>query len=146
DTIAGLPEIQREFLQLSADTAINREIYLTLLKNYEQLKIVRAGQIGYARIIDLPINTFKEIAPKKILIWTLAALIGTMLGTVIALIKSLLRNVVKDPERLEAKTGVPVVATVPRSPLLIRLRQNKKAPNRLLAYVDNNSLSYEAIK
>src|SRR5699024_8529094 len=77
DTIAGLPEIQREFLQLSADTAINREIYLTLLKNYEQLKIVRAGQIGYARIIDLPINTFKEIAPKKILIWTLAALIGT---------------------------------------------------------------------
>lgn len=146
DTIAGLPEIQREFLQLSADTAINREIYLTLLKNYEQLKIVRAGQIGYARIIDLPINTFKEIAPKKILIWTLAALIGTMLGTVIALIKSLLRNVVKDPERLEAKTGVPVVATVPRSPLLTRLRQNKKAPNRLLAYVDNNSLSYEAIK
>ena len=143
DTIAGLPEIQREFLQLSADTAINREIYLTLLKNYEQLKIVRAGQIGYARIIDLPINTFKEIAPKKILIWALAALIGTMLGTVLALIKSLLRSVVKDPERLEAKTGVPVVATVPRS---TRLRKNKKAPNRLLAYVDNNSLSYEAIK
>src|SRR5690606_11693534 len=54
---------------------------------------------------------------------------------------------VKDPERLEAKTGVPVVATVPRSPLLTRLRKsNKKAPNRLLAYVDNNSLSYEAIK
>ena len=147
DTIAGLPEIQREFLQLSADTAINREIYLTLLKNYEQLKIVRAGQIGYARIIDLPINTFKEIAPKKILIWALAALIGTMLGTVLALIKSLLRNVVKDPERLEAKTGVPVVATIPRSPLLTRLRKsNKNAPNRLLAYVDHNSLSYEAIK
>ena len=146
DTIAGLPEIQREFLQLSADTAINREIYLTLLKNYEQLKIVRAGQIGYARIIDLPINTFKEIAPKKVLIWILAALIGTMLGIILALIKSLLRNVVKDPERIEAKTGVPVVATIPRSPLLTRLRRNKKAPNRLLAYVDNNSLSYEAIK
>ena len=147
DTIAGLPEIQREFLQLSADSAINREIYLTLLKNYEQLKIVKAGQIGFARIIDLPINNFKAIAPKKLLIIILATLLGSMLGTMLVLLKNMLRNVVKDPERLEAKTGVPVVATVPRSPLLTRLRKsNKKAPNRLLAYVDNNSLSYEAIK
>ena len=145
DTVAGLPEIQREFLQLSADTAINREIYLTLLKNYEQLKIVRAGQIGYARIIDLPINTFKAIAPKKLLIWSLAALIGIMLGTILVLIKNMLRNVVKDPERLEAKTGVPVIATIPRSPVLTRFGK-KKSPNRLLAYADNNSLSYEAIK
>ncbi|WP_198334977.1 GNVR domain-containing protein [Psychrobacter namhaensis] len=146
DTIAGLPEVQREFLQLSEDTAINREIYLTLLKNYEQLKVVRAGQIGYARIIDLPINTFNAIAPNKPQIWVLATLLGAMLGAVLVLLKSLLRNVVKDPERIEAKTGVPVVATVPRSPLLTRLRKNKKAPNRLLAYIDHNSLSYEAIK
>lgn len=146
-TIAGLPEIQREFLQLSADTTINREIYLTLLKNYEQLKIVKAGQIGFARIIDLPINNFKAVAPKKLLIIILATLLGSMLGTMLVLLKNMLRNVVKDPERLEAKTGVPVVATVPRAPLLTRLRKsNKKAPNRLLVYVDHNSLSYEAIK
>ena len=147
DTIVGLPEIQREFLQLSADSAINREIYLTLLKNYEQLKIVKAGQIGFARIIDLPINTYQAIAPKKLLIIILATLLGAMLGTMLVLLKNMLRNVVKDPERLEAKTGVPVVATIPRSPLLTRLRKsNKNAPNRLLAYVDHNSLSYEAIK
>ena len=147
DTIVGLPEIQREFLQLSADSAINREIYLTLLKNYEQLKIVKAGQIGFARIIDLPINNFKAIAPKKLLIVILATLLGSMLGTMLVLLKNMLRNVVKDPERLEAKTGVPVVATIPRSPLLTRLRKsNKNTPNRLLAYVDHNSLSYEAIK
>lgn len=146
DTIEGLPEIQREFLQLSEDTAINREIYLTLLKNYEQLKVVRAGQIGYARIIDLPINTFNAIAPNKPQIWVLATLLSTMIGVLLVLLKNMLRNVVKDPERIEAKTGVPVVATIPRSPLLTRLRKDKKAPNRLLAYADSNSLSYEAIK
>lgn len=146
NTIAGLPEIQREFLQLSADSTINREIYLTLLKNYEQLKIVKAGQIGFARIIDLPISTYRAIAPKKLQIMILAMLLGGMFGTMLVLLKNMLRNVVKDPERIEAKTGVPVVATIPRSPLLTRLRKNKKAPNRLLAYVDSNSLSYEAIK
>lgn len=146
DTIEGLPEIQREFLQLSEDTAINREIYLTLLKNYEQLKVVRAGQIGYARIIDLPINTFNAIAPNKPQIWVLATLLSTMLGVLLVLMKSLLRNVVKDPERIEAKTGVPVVATIPRSPLLTKLHKDKKTSSRLLAYADSNSLSYEAIK
>lgn len=145
DTVAGLPEIQREFLQLSADTAINREIYLTLLKNYEQLKIVRAGQIGYARIIDLPISTFNAIAPKKLQIIILAMLLGAMLGTMLVMLKNMLRTVVKDPERIEVKTGVPVIATIPRSPILTRLGR-KKSPNRLLAYADNNSLSYEAIK
>ncbi|MGE6328544.1 polysaccharide biosynthesis tyrosine autokinase [Psychrobacter pacificensis] len=146
NTIAGLPEVQREFLKLSQDTEINREIYLTLLKNYQQLQIAKVGQTGFARIIDLPINTFDAIAPKKLQIMILALLSGGMLGTMLVLLKNLLRNVVKDPERLEAKTGVPVIATIPRSPLLTRLQKNKKSPNRLLAHADNDSLSYEAIK
>ncbi|MGP4789268.1 GNVR domain-containing protein [Psychrobacter sp. 1Y11] len=146
NTIEGLPEIQREFLQLSEDTAINREIYLTLLKNYEQLKLVKAGQIGFARIIDLPISTYKAIAPKKLQIMILALLLGAMLGTMLVLLKSLLRNVVKDPERIEVKTGIPVIATIPRSPLLSRISKNKQGGNRLLAHIDHNSLSYEAIK
>ena len=146
NTIAGLPEVQREFLKLSQDTEINREIYLNLLKNYQQLQIAKAGQTGFARIIDLPINTFDAIAPKKLQIMILALLSGGMLGTMLVLLKNLLRNVVKDPERLEAKTGVPVIATVPRSALLTRLGKKNKSPNRLLAHADNDSLSYEAIK
>ena len=146
NTIGGLPELQREFLKLSQDTEINREIYLTLLKNYQQLQIAKAGQTGFARIIDLPISTYKAIAPKKLQIMVLALLLGAMLGTMLVLLKNLLRNVVKDPERLETKTGIPVVATIPRSPLLSRIGKNKQASTRLLAHVDHNSLSYEAIK
>ncbi len=146
NTIAGLPELQREFLKLSQDTEINREIYLTLLKNYQQLQIAKAGQSGFARIVDLPISTYKAIAPKKLLIITLAALLGAMLGTILVLIKNMLRNMVKDPERIEAKTGVPVIATIPRSPILTSLNKKKSSNRRLLAYADNNSISYEAIK
>ena len=144
--VENLPEIQREFLKLSEDVSINREIYLTMLKNYEQLKIVEAGQIGYARIIDMPISTYRIIAPKKNLIILAAIILGLILGMILVLLKNVLKNTVKDPERLEAKTGIPVVATIPRSSSLSRLAKNKKSPNRLLAYVDHNSLSYEAIK
>ena len=132
--IESLPEVQREFLQLSEDVSLNREIYLNLLKNYQQLKIVKAGQVGFARVIDLPINTYRAIAPKKSLIVLIATLTGFLLGIMLVVLKNLIRNVVKDPERIESKTGVPVVATIPRSPLLTKLRKDKKVPNRLLIW------------
>lgn len=146
NNVTRLPEIQREFLKLSEDANINREIYLTMLKNYEQLKIVKAGQVGYARIIDLPVNTFTPIAPKKLQIWLLTTLLSALLGIILVMLRSLMKNVVKDPERLESMLGVPVIATIPRSKSLRRLTKNKGASNRLLAYVDHNSLSYEAVK
>lgn len=146
NTIVGLPEIQREFLKLSEDVDINREIYLTMLTNYEQLKIVKAGQIGYARIVDLPVSTYNAIAPKDKLIILLATALGAILGTVLVLLRSAMKNVVRDPEELESKVGVPVIATVPRSKALKRLGKSKRSTNRLLSYADHNSASYEAIK
>lgn len=146
DTVTRMPETQREFLQLSQDMEINREIYLTMLKNYEQLKIARAGEIGSVRVVDMPINTYKAIAPKKLQIWILALLLGTMLGTLLVFIKNLLRNLVKDPEQVEAKTGVPVIATIPRSKAAINLMKNNKNSRRLLAMIDHDGVSYEGIK
>lgn len=146
NTINKLPEVQREFLTLSEDVNIDREIYLTILKNYEQLKIAKAGEVSAARIIDLPINTNRSITPKKQLIMTLATLAGALLGALLVFMIHMLRNAVKDPERIESKTGVPVIATIPRSAVLSRLSANKKAAPRMLAHVDNSSLSYEAIK
>lgn len=145
-TVTRMPETQREFLQLSQDMDINREIYLTMLKNYEQLKIARAGEIGSVRVVDMPINTYKAIAPRKLQIWVLTLLLGAMLGTLLVFIKSLLRSLVKDPEQLEAKTGVPVIATIPRSKTSINLMKNNKNSRRLLAMVDHDGLSYEGIK
>lgn len=146
ETVTRMPETQREFLQLSQDMDINREIYLTMLKNYEQLKIARAGEIGYVRVVDMPINTFKPIAPRRLVIWALSLIIGTLVGSLLVLAKSLLRNTVKDPERLEEKTGVPVIATIPRSKTSINLMKNNKNSRRLLAMVDRHGLSYEGIK
>lgn len=144
--ISRLPEMQREFLQLSQDADINREIYLTMLKNYQQLQIAKAGEIGYVRVVDTPINTYKIITPKKDLIQMLGLLSGALLGVLIVFLKSLLRSTVKDPERLEEKTGVPVIATIPRSKTSINLMKKNKNSRRLLAMVDHNGLSYEGIK
>lgn len=146
DTIEGMPEVQRESLTLSQNVSINREVYLTLLKKYEELKVVEAGQTGYARVIDLPVSNYKVVDTKKRLIVMIFTILGTMLGVLLVLIKDLLRKVVKDADRLEAKIGIPVIATIPRSSKFVRLVKSKNTPTRLLTYVDNKSSSYEAIK
>ena len=145
-TVTQMPETQRQFLQLSQDMEINREIYLTMLKNYEQLKIARAGEIGYVRVVDMPINTYQPVAPKKLIIWALSLILGTLIGSLMVLGKSLLRSTVRDPERLEQKTGVPVIATIPRSKTAFNLMKGNKNSRRLLAMVDHDGLSYEGIK
>lgn len=145
-TVSALPEVQREFTQLSQDMEINREIYLTMLKNYEQLKIARAGEIGYVRVVDMPINTFNAIAPRKFIIGGLSLILGALIGSLLVFAKSLLRNTVKDPELLEQKIGVPVIATIPRSKTAMSLAKNNKHSRRLLAMVDHDGLSYEGIK
>ncbi|MDO5768991.1 MAG: polysaccharide biosynthesis tyrosine autokinase [Psychrobacter sp.] len=145
-TVVRLPEIQREFMQLSEDMGINREIYLTMLKNYEQLKIVKAGEIGYVRIVDMPIAVIEPIATKKPLIWAIALLLGALLGSAAVLLRNILSGKVQDSKQLEINTGIPIVATVPRSNSIQQLSKRKRSTHRLLAHVDHDSLSYESLK
>ena len=144
--VSEMPVIQREFLKLSQDLDINREIYLTMLKNYQQLKIARAGQIGEVRVIDTPINTFDKTTSQGPRIWAVSFLLGMLIGALIILIRSLLYRTIKQADVLESKTGIPVIATVPRSKKINQLQKSKPLGDSLLSVVDHNSVSYESIK
>lgn len=144
--IEEMPAIQRDFLKLSQDLDINREIYLTMLKNYQQLKIARAGQIGEVRVIDTPISTFDKTASKEPITWVLFILSGVSLGALIILIRSLMYSTIRQADVLESKTGIPVIATIPRSKKIHQLQKGKPSGDNLLSVVDHNSVSYESIK
>ena len=144
--IEEMPAIQRDFLKLSQDLDINREIYLTMLKNYQQLKIARAGQIGEVRVIDTPINTFEKVSSQSPRTWAVSFLLGMSLGALIVLIRSFMYRTIKQADVLESKTGIPVIATIPRSKKIHQLQKSKPLDDKLLSVVDHNSVSYESIK
>jgi len=144
--VSEMPAIQREFLKLSQDLDINREIYLTMLKNYQQLKIARAGQIGEVRVIDTPINTFDKTGSQGPRIWAVSFLLGMSIGALIILIRSFMYRTIRQADVLESKTGIPVIATIPRSKKIHQLQKSKHLGGNLLSVVDHNSVSYESIK
>ena len=143
--ITRIPEVQRQFLELSSDVKISNEIYLNMLKNYEQLQIVKSGQLGNVRIIDLPINTYVPIAPKKAQIVLIATLLGLMLGIGLALLKLLFAGV-KNLEELENNTDIPVIGVIPHSPRLTRLLKSKSTKIPLVEQIEPEGMVSEGFK
>ena len=64
-TLKRLPELQRQYLQLFREVEVNQQLYTALLNSYQQLRVVKAGEIGNVRIIDTAVEPLGPIKPKN---------------------------------------------------------------------------------
>ena len=110
-----LPEIQRQYLQLFRDVEVNTQLYTTLLNNYQQLRIAKAGEIGNIRVIDHAVEPIQPIKPKKLQILVLSVFLGGFFGVLISLVMNMMRTGIRDSIEIETNFGLPVYGTVPRS-------------------------------
>lgn len=147
-SIKRLPETQRLYLQLYRDVKVNTELYTALLNSYQQLKIAEAGEIGTVRIIDQAIEPVKPIKPRSLMTLALALFIGAFLGVLIALLRNLLQSGIKDSGQIEHEFGLPVYATVPRSPIqesrISILKKKKNIP--ILALRNSEDVAIESLR
>lgn len=110
-----LPEIQRQYLQLFRDVEVNTQLYTTLLNNYQQLRIAKAGEIGNIRVIDHAVEPIQPIKPKKLQILVLSVFLGGFFGVLISLVMNMMRTGIRDSIEIETNFGLPVYGTIPRS-------------------------------
>ncbi len=143
---AEIPNLQRQYLQVYRDVQVNTALYTSLLNSYQQLKVMRAGKVATVRILDDAVMSEEPIKPKKIITLFLAVLLGVVSGVGFILLRNKLFSGVKDSSIIEAKTGLPVLATIPRSESQrkIYLRNAKKL--QLLAKVDPEDMAVEGLK
>lgn len=146
--IKRLPETQRLYLQLYRDVKVNTELYTSLLNSYQQLKIVKAGEIGNVRIIDTAVEPVKPIKPKKLIVLILSIFVGGFIGILIALLRNMLSSGIKDSSRIENELDLPVYATVPRSPIqesrVQLLKKKKSIP--ILAAKNSEDIAIESLR
>lgn len=146
--IKRLPETQRLYLQLYRDVKVNTELYTSLLNSYQQLKIVKAGEIGNVRIIDTAVEPVKPIKPKKLIVLILSIFVGGFIGVMIALLRNMLSSGIKDSSRIENELDLPVYATVPRSPIqesrVQLLKKKKSIP--ILAAKNSEDIAIESLR
>ncbi|WP_407305249.1 polysaccharide biosynthesis tyrosine autokinase [Acinetobacter sp.] len=146
--LKNLPELQRQYLQLSRDVEVKQQLYTSLVNSYQQLRIAKAGEIGNVLIIDTALEPIEPIKPKKPLILVLALLCGVFLGIVLALFRNMLHSGVKDSSKIENELGFPVYATIAHSPIQesgLKLLKKKKTPF-LLAIKHSNDIAIESLR
>ena len=60
-----MPLTQQEVKRLQEEVAVNNEVYTNMLNNIQQLRVVRAGEVGNVRIVDFAQIEQSQTKPKN---------------------------------------------------------------------------------
>ncbi|QIO04541.1 polysaccharide biosynthesis tyrosine autokinase [Acinetobacter shaoyimingii] len=148
DTLKGLPDLQRRYLQLFREVEVKQQLYTALLNSYQQLRIAKAGEIGNVRIVDNAVEPVNAIKPQKLMILLLSIFIGGFIGVLAALLRNILRSGIKDVSQIENTFALPVYSTVPRSLVQeSRIKAFKKKKHiPILALQNSDDVAIESLR
>ena len=111
-----IQDLNRKEYQLNVlerDVATNRQLYDLFLGRFKETSAASDLQNTIGRVIDPAIPSFAPFAPNKTRAVQIAAVIGLALGIMLALLIERLDNTIKTSGEVEAKLGLPVLATLP---------------------------------
>lgn len=147
--LKSFPNLEQDTLRLMRDVQVNNDLYVGLLNNMQQLKLVKAGKVGNVRLLDNAPIPEQPIKPKKSVAIALAAILGLLVGVMAAFIRNALYGGITDSQDIEQHTGLNVYATVPLSVIQVGLTEEIRQRKRgkfLLADRSPNEPSIESLR
>lgn len=147
--IGKLPGLEREVLGLSRDVKIDSELYTSLLGTSQQLRLLKEGKVGNVRIIDNAVVPEESIKPKRLLVFTLFVLVGTMAGIGAAFIRKFMFGGIENAHEIEERTALTVFASVPQSEkqtALYKKIQAKESGQFVLEHVNTHDAAIESLR
>lgn len=109
-----MPLTQQEVMRLQEEVAVNNEVYTNMLNNIQQLRVVRAGEVGNVRIVDYAQVEPIQSKPKKFNILVCSVAATLMLGILLVFLRRMLRNGVRSSLEVERATDMSVFAKIPQ--------------------------------
>ncbi|MCE8038667.1 polysaccharide biosynthesis tyrosine autokinase [Halomonas sp. MCCC 1A11062] len=152
--VGELPETQQEVLRLTRDTQVNQQVYVQLLNQRQEMRLLKAGTVGNVRILDNAEMRPGAISPRVSLTTLVSAMIGAVLACMGVILRLLLSQAIKSPDQLD-EIGLPVYATLPASQEQTRLtrhirpsgsKQQQDVFRGLLAVEEPAELAVEALR
>ncbi|WP_406868699.1 polysaccharide biosynthesis tyrosine autokinase [Paraburkholderia fungorum] len=147
--VGAMPDIQQQALRLMRDVQVNTDLYTKLLDSTQQLRILKAGQLGNVRTVDYAVVAEKPVKPKKLLVVALSAIFGLLLGCTIAFVRRVLNRGLESPAEIERAVDVPVYAIISRSERQMKLQQSPRRDAlgpRVLAAAFPEDIAVEGIR
>lgn len=146
-SMSKLPEKQQELLRLQGEVELNNKLYTTMLNNAQQLRVVRAGELGNVRIVDHARIAEEQSYPKKRSIEMLYLLICLGIGaSILILFRVFSRKGIRNSSEVENATGISVYAKVPESRNKLLRGRKKREAKSFLVVDDPDDRASEAFR
>ena len=109
--IRNIPQIQKNLVQIQRDQSVKEQLYFLLLQKREESSITLASTIPDSRSIEKPRST-GIVSPKKVLIMTIAFLLGLLIPIGIIYLINLLNNKIESKDEVEQKCKAPLLGEI----------------------------------
>jgi len=122
--VATLPDTEQTALRLMRDVRVDTELYTSLLNSAQQLRVIKAGNVGNVRIVDRAMTPERAVKPNWRVLLSLSAVLGIVLGIAAAFLRRAMIGGVERSVEIERALGIPVCAVVPHSERQVRLQDD----------------------
>lgn len=143
--VRSLPRTQQEVLKLTRDVTVATEFYQAMLDKMQELEVVKAGEVGSARVLDTAITPTSPIRPDRRAISVLGVIAGFLIGFAFLVLRKAFDKGVQDLASLEQLTGLSVLAQIPVSKTQSRVSRSSSG-TRVLSIQDPSDLAVESIR
>lgn len=142
----NMPRTQQDVLSLQEEVAVNNAQYTAMLNNIQQLRVVRAGEVGNVRIVDYAQIERKPSKPNKKVVF--AGCVGGffLLGALLIYLLQMTKRGVRSSLEIERETGISVYAKIPKSENTILSRRNKGKNTKPLVDEDPEAPASESLR
>lgn len=126
----NLPGSDLEALRLERDVNVTTEIYVLLINKSQELRLLKAGILGNARILEyaLPGKLIPSQPLRNIL---LNLFLGIFAGIGLAFLLKVMKKSIEETEALEELTGKSVYISIPRSALQQKWSESLKRSRKI---------------
>ncbi len=115
ERIPNIARVSFDLGPLQRDVEASRKLYTELNEKAQRLRLAQANTVGSVQIVDLALPQNKPVAPKKKLVFALAALGALFLYAFWVLIRASFSSTIDDDVALARHSGLPVFMNIPRS-------------------------------
>jgi len=110
--ISGVPQIEKNYLQLARKQQIKQELYIFLMQKAEETNISKTANISIAKTIDPPKADVVPISPKKNIVYLAGFIAGLVIPLILIFGENLLNTSITTKEEIAAVTQVPVIGEI----------------------------------